>query len=172
MSEERGSPQIIDVQRLVAELKERVARARAAGGYSDDLSGLELEVLPPLAPTDGLAAGFDLAGGSARVRFRPELGFSSKRFIGLPITLVKKFFLRLIFFVLDDLARQTDAAVKRLESALAAEVAARESAARHAGESVKAEVAAREAIARDMHALSERADHIEDALEKLQRDRP
>ena len=82
---------------------------------------------------DGLAQGFDLAGGGPRVRFRPELGYSSKPVIGPVITLVKKFFLRLIFFVMDDLARQTDTAVTRLESALAAEVAARERADR-AGE--------------------------------------
>ncbi|MGH2922142.1 MAG: class I SAM-dependent methyltransferase [Gaiellaceae bacterium] len=173
MSEEKGSPQIIDVERLVVELKERVARERAAGAYGDDLSGMELEVLPPIG--DGLAQGFDLAGGGPRVRFRPELGFSSKPLIGPVITLVKKFFIRLLFFVLDDLARQTDTAVTRLESAIAAEAAARESTARHASESVNAEIAAREAMARDVrtiahdvHTLSLRADEMESVIDKLQ----
>ena len=116
MTEKSGSPQIIDVERLVTELKERVARERAAGAYGDDLSGVELEVLPPMAPPMGSRQGFDLAGGGPRVRFRPELGFSSKPIVGPVITLVKKFFLRLLFFVLDDLARQTDTAVTRLET--------------------------------------------------------
>ncbi len=168
MTDKKGSPQIIDVERLVTELKERVARERAAGAYGDDLSGVELEVLPPMAPPDGIAAGFDLAGGGPRVRFRPELGYSSKPVVGPVITLVKKFFIRLLFFVLDDLARQTDTAVTRLETALAAEAGARESAARHASESVEAETAAREATARDVRVLSQRADEVADAIEKLQ----
>ena len=166
MSEQGGSPQIIDVERLVAELKERVARERAAGAYADDLSGVQLEVLPPMG--DGLAQGFDLAGGGPRVRFRPELGFSSKPVVGPVITLVKKFFIRLLFFVLDDLARQTDTAVTRLESAVAAEAAARQAAARHGEESLKAETAAREATAHDVTALSRRADELEALIEKLQ----
>jgi SAM-dependent methyltransferase len=58
--------------------------------------------------------------------------------------------------------------VTRLESALAAEAGARESAARHASESVNAEIAAREAIARDVRVLSQRADDVADAIEKLQ----
>jgi SAM-dependent methyltransferase len=159
MSERSGSPQIIDVERLVTELKERVASERAAGAYGDDLSGVELEVLPPMG--DGLARGFDLGGGGPRVRFRPELGYSSKPVVGPVITLVKKFFLRLIFFVMDDLARQTDTAVTRLESALAAEVAARERADR-------AESAAREGAQADIRSLSHRADTIEGGVEKLQ----
>ena len=119
----------IDTEGLVAKLRERVAEERAAGAYADDLSGVELEVLPSeRRPQTGLAARFDLGAGSPRIRFRPELGFSSKPVIGPGITLVKKFYLRLLFFVLDDLARQADAAVTRLEAALSAEIAARERA--------------------------------------------
>ena len=104
----------IDLEQLTAELKERVDRARAAGAYADDLSELELRPIP-------------LAGGGAgpRVRFRPELGFSSKPVIGRVITLVKRFILRLQFYVLDDLARQTDAAIADVEARLAAEIATR-----------------------------------------------
>jgi SAM-dependent methyltransferase len=122
---------IIDVTRLVEELKERVARDRAAGKYADGVAGARLEVLPPLA------TGFDLDGGSPHIRFRPELGFSSKPVVGPVITLVKKVLLRLLFFTLDDLAQQSDAAVQRLQNALAAEIAARESA-------VSSEITARE----------------------------
>ncbi len=119
----------IDVERLVEQLKERVARERAAGTYADTLSGIELEMLPPEpSPEPALAQRFDLGTPGPRIRFRPELGFSTKPVIGPVITLFKKFVLRLLFFVLDDLARQTDAAVTRLEAALSAEIAAREGA--------------------------------------------
>jgi SAM-dependent methyltransferase len=167
-----GNPQIIDVERLVDELKERVARERKAGAYADDLSGVELEV-PPRG--GDLVEGFDLQPGQPRVRFRPELGFSSKPVIGLPITLVKKFILRLIFFVMDDLARQTDAAVTRLESALGAEASARELATgsletRLASQedAVQAESAAREAVALDVRSLSLRLDALDESLDRLQ----
>jgi hypothetical protein len=60
------------------------------------------------------------------VRFRPELGFSSKPVVGPAITLVKRFYLRLLLYVFDDLARQTDAAITRVEAALAVEIAARQ----------------------------------------------
>jgi hypothetical protein len=116
--------QIIDVERLVADIKKRVARERALGLYADaaELAALGLEVPPQAA----LARGFDLGGSGTRVRFRPELGFSSKPIVGPVITGIKKVILRLLFFVMDDLARQADAAVSRLEAALAAEAAARE----------------------------------------------
>ena len=41
------------------------------------------------------------------------------------ITLVKRFILRLQFYVLDDLARQADAAIADVEARLAAEIATR-----------------------------------------------
>jgi len=128
MSETPAEPEI-DVERLVEELKERVARERAAGTYADAGSGIELEMLPlEPSPQPALAQRFDLGTPGPRIRFRPELGFSTKPVIGPVITLFKKFVLRLLSFVLDDLARQADAAVTRLETALSAEIAARESA--------------------------------------------
>jgi SAM-dependent methyltransferase len=164
--------QIIDVERLVEELKERVAREREAGAYADDLSDVQLEV-PPRG--GDLAEGFDLQPGQPRVRFRPELGFSSKPVIGFPITLVKKFILRLIFFVMDDLARQTDAAVTRLEAALGAEASARELATErqelvteHQKATIQTESAAREAVAIDVRALSQRLDVLAQSLDRLQ----
>jgi hypothetical protein len=110
-----------DSSRLTAELKERADKERAAGGYPDDLSGVELET-----PSGSIVEGFDLRGGGPRVRFRPELGFSSKPVVGSAITLVKRFYLRLLLYVFEDLARQTDTALARLETALAVEVASRE----------------------------------------------
>jgi O-antigen chain-terminating methyltransferase len=165
--------QIIDVERLVEKLKERVARERATGAYADDLSGVELEVLPPQG--DGLAEGFDQQPGQPRVRFRPELGFSSKPVIGPVITGIKKVILRLIFFVMDDLARQTDAAVARLEAALAAEMAARERAEAHSRnaqaqsrEALAAEAAVREGLQTDIQAVSQRVAAVDTRLERLQ----
>ena len=60
------------------------------------------------------------------MRFRPELGFSSKPVIGPVITLVKRLILRLQFYVLDDLAQQADSAIANVEARLAAEIATRE----------------------------------------------
>jgi hypothetical protein len=114
MSEEPAQHPV-NVEQLMAELRKRVERERAAGAYADDLSGVGLQT-PPRA-TDA---------ASPRVRFRPELGFSSKPVIGPVITLVKRLILRLQFYVLDDLARQADAAIANVEARLAAEVAMRE----------------------------------------------
>jgi hypothetical protein len=116
---------VSNVERLVVELKERLERERAGGAYADDLSGIELQT-PRTGATTLIAQGFDLESSGPRVRFRPELGFSAKPVIGPAITLVKRFILRLQFHVLDDLARQTDTAIKRVEAALAVEIATRE----------------------------------------------
>jgi hypothetical protein len=112
----------VDLTRLSAELKARAERERAAGGYPDDLSAYDVE----RPPGDSIVDGFDLRATGPRVRFRPELGFSSKPVVGPAITLVKRFYLRLLLYVFDDLARQTDQALARLETALAVEVASRE----------------------------------------------
>jgi hypothetical protein len=92
-----------------------VERQRAAGAYADDLSGVALHT-PPRAEDPSVG----------RVRFRPELGFSSKPVIGPVITLVKRLILRLQFYVLDDLAQQADSAIANVEARLAAEIATRE----------------------------------------------
>ena len=115
----------IDVSQLADELKARADRERAAGGYPDDLSGFTLPE-PHETPTPSIAEGFDLEAGGPRVRFRPELGFSTKPVIGPVLTLFKRGILRLLRYVFDDLARQTDAAIGRVEAALAVEIATRE----------------------------------------------
>jgi hypothetical protein len=119
MPDERLKP--IDVSELASDLERRTEQERAAGAYPDDLSGFELETTP-----SSILEGFDLESRNARVRFRPELGFSSKPVVGPVITLVKRFYLKLLFYVFDDLARQTDTAIRRVEAALAVEVATRE----------------------------------------------
>ena len=94
-----AEPPVIDVERLVEELRERLAAQRASGAYADDLSAILLDV-GPVGP---------------QVRFRPELGFSSKPVVGPVITGVKQLQLRLLHYVLKDLADQTDAAIGRVE---------------------------------------------------------
>jgi hypothetical protein len=158
MPETPAEPEI-DVERLVEELKERVARERAAGTYAETLSGIELEMLPPEpSPQPVLAQRFDLGTPGPRIRFRPELGFSTKPVIGPVITLFKKFVLRLLFFVLDDLARQTDAALTRLEAALFAEIAAREGAQTDLME-----------VTKRHEALQSRLEQLEARLARLER---
>jgi len=125
MSEEPGR-RSTDLEQLAAELKVRVENERAAGAYADDLSGVELQTPGDETGTPSIVQGFDLAGRGPRVRFRPELSFSSKPVVGPVITRVKRLILRLLFHALDDLARQTDTAIARVEAALAAEIAARE----------------------------------------------
>jgi hypothetical protein len=111
------------VERVVVDLKDRVERARAAGEYADDLSGVELQKPEQSMP---IVRGLDLQGAGPRVRFRPELGFSSKPVIGPVITFVKRTLLRLQLHVFEDLAQQTDAAIARVETAIAVEAATRE----------------------------------------------
>ena len=102
------------------------------------------------------------AAASDRVRFRPELGFSSKRVVGPVITGVKKLNLRLLFFVLDDLARQVDAAVKRLGAALEAETHTREAAAERQTAALQTASDQREALEREVRALSTRNTELEE----------
>ena len=172
MGEDR-SKHIIDVERLVDELKDRVEKQRAAGAYADDLSGIELEVPPPAEPP--ISEEFDNAAPAPRVQFRPELGFSSKPVIGPVITLVKRFILRLIHFVLEDLAHQADAAIARVEAGLSSEAAARErlesefrSQSAAQGATLSAEIAAREGIAVDVKSVAERVAAIGTRLDHLQ----
>ena len=151
----------IDAEEIVAELEARVARERAEGGYADadQLAAMTLGTASHEGDPGMLTSGFDLGGTGARIRFRPELGFSSKPVIGPVITGVKKLNLRLLFYVFDDLARQADAAVVRLEAALAAEAAAREAVS----DALDAEAESRRAVQKELHALSERIAALEEA---------
>jgi O-antigen chain-terminating methyltransferase len=85
-------PQIIDVERLVKELRERVAARRREGDYTEDLTLVPLPVVTP------------------SVALRPHVATASSRPL---VGRVRWFLLRLLWPVLDDLARQTDAAVRR-----------------------------------------------------------
>jgi hypothetical protein len=113
-----------DPAKVVADLKERAMREQASGGYPEDLT--EIELASTATGVGTIVEGFDLQSREARVRFRSELAFSSKPVVGPAITLVKRFYLRLLLYVFEDLARQTDTAIARVEAALAVEIAARE----------------------------------------------
>jgi SAM-dependent methyltransferase len=161
----------VDVVALVEELKERAAQERAAGAYADDLSDVELT--PPPPPEAGIPSieGFDLQTPGPRVQFRPELGFSSKPVIGPVITLVKRFFLRLLFYVFDDLARQADIAITRVEGALTVEAGARQAVekdVRGLEARARVETGLRESIQGDLHSLAERLSQLETDLDRLQ----
>jgi SAM-dependent methyltransferase len=179
VTEARREP-VIDVELLVEELKARLARERAAGAYSDDLSAVALQTPTDAEEVSTAIPGYD--SDAPRVRFRPELGFSSKPVIGPIITLVKQFLLRLLFFVFDDLAKQTDAALGRVEVALAVQAgdlqreaqrldaeASRLVAATDLFDArVTAEAGAREAVQGDVKSLAERLAELHGRLERLQ----
>ena len=96
---------IIDVDRLVGQLRARVAERRAAGAYTEDLGAIPLDVTPrPPAVSVDLA----LANVSAPRLLRPFT-------VG-----TRRLLLRLLFVVLDDVARQTDAGLRALENAVRA----------------------------------------------------
>lgn len=104
----------IDLDRLMSDLKARVAARRAAG--DDDGDVLE-------TPFD--APGADAAGGLS-VRLRPETAYSSKPVVGRVITFGKRLQIRVLYHFLDDLATQANAALTGLRAALEAETRARE----------------------------------------------
>lgn len=137
MTEER-EPAPIDVERLVEELRERVARRRATGPYDEDVAPLDLDGPAPVAA----------------VRFRPELAYSTKPGVGRPLTVVKQGMLRLLVHVFDDLARQTNEALQRLERE------ARD-ARRHAEEAIEAERRERSRTDRDLQSLMARIEGLE-----------
>jgi len=95
---------IIDVERLVEELRERVAERRREGDYDTDLTNVPL---PGLAP--------------AAVAIRPGVGVASSRPL---VGRIKWVLLRLLWRQFDDLARQTNTAL-RSARAEAAEASSR-----------------------------------------------
>jgi SAM-dependent methyltransferase len=95
---------IIDVERLVEELRERVAERRREGDYDTDLTNVPL---PGLAPS--------------AVAIRPGVGVASSRPL---VGRIKWVLVRLLWRQFDDLARQTNTAI-RSARAEAAEASSR-----------------------------------------------
>ena len=165
MSDRRGSPQIIDVERLVNELKERVARERAAGAYGDDLSGSSSRC--PRRWDDGLAQGFDLDGRRparplpAGARLLVETGRRPGDHARQEV-LPAAHLLRAWTTWRDRPIPRSPGSRSRSRRRSAARESSRDGGykLRHSSD---AEIAAREAFRRDVSELSERADGIADA---------
>lgn len=129
---------VIDVERLVSELKERVDRKRAEGAYAEPFALRSPEhelVLRPAAPAQpALAAADGTPRPAPRISFLPGDRYRSpRRLVGAVISFFRRIVLRLAHPAVDDVARQADAAVVALharlewaEKAIAAEARARE----------------------------------------------
>ena len=103
----------IDLDRLMADLKRRVAARREAGEYDERLFDVPFDE--------------DLPGGAGElVRLRMETAYSSKPLVGRAITLGKRLQIRLLFHFLNDVVTQTNAALTTMRANLDAEERARE----------------------------------------------
>lgn len=103
----------IDLDRLMADLKRRVAARRMAGEYDERLFDVPFDE--------------DLPGGAGElVRLRMETAYSSKPLVGRAITLGKRLQIRLLFHFLNDVVTQTNAALTTMRASLDAEERARE----------------------------------------------
>ena len=103
----------IDLDRLMADLKRRVAARRAAGEYDERLFDVPFDEDLP-------------GGGGELVRLRMETAYSSKPLVGKAITLGKRLQIRLLFHFLNDVVTQTNAALTGMRAALDKEERARE----------------------------------------------
>ena len=96
MNEGRTGP-IIDVDRLVSDLQERVAARTAAGDYDDRL----------------LRTPFDLLSDTpvGTIVLRPEAAYSSKLVVGPIITRIKRALIASLFHFLNDAVSQANLAL-------------------------------------------------------------
>jgi hypothetical protein len=101
----------IDVEKVVAELQARVARGRQDG---DD---------------DAAIRGPQLTLGQDRIVLRPELTASTRRVVGVPLSLVRRALMRVQFQFLDDLVGQVNRAIDRERTAREGETGDREALA-------------------------------------------
>jgi SAM-dependent methyltransferase len=156
MSEKPPAPSepFIDVDRLVVDLRARVERERAAGRYTDDVDSLELRAVDDDADAAAESPRSAAPPTPPQVRYRPELGYSSRKLIGPLLSGFKRLFYRLFHYPLEDLARQTDDAVHELH------------AADQRSEHALAQIAERlELLARERRELGQRVDTLVNQLE-------
>jgi hypothetical protein len=111
MSEQHNGP-IVDVDLIVSEIRQRAAARRDGSEYDRSL----------------LETPFELIGGASegRIVLRPSTAFSSKRFLGRPITVAKKILVKALFHFLNDAVQQANAALAQAYAALEAESRSRE----------------------------------------------
>lgn len=133
-----GGP-IVDVDRLMEDLRARVASRRAAGGYDGAL----------LAEPFGVSGSPPSAAG--RIVLRPETAYSSKPFVGRVITGGKRAVIKALFHYLSDLVAQVNAALGRLS------------------ESVESEARTREGLEREVRSLEREVRSLEREVRSLER---
>jgi SAM-dependent methyltransferase len=136
--------QVVDVERLVEDVRERVAYERSQG----DGTGQELAVPAPAPPAYLIAV-------------RPETIVSNKRLVGPLITFVRRVMLRILALPLQDLINQMNTAVAGVH-----QVVGHESNVRQA--LIEGEAAAREAGERDLQVVKKRFDGVDTALNALE----
>lgn len=166
------SEQLVEVEKLVDELRERVEQERAASGYGEDVAGVGFEPAGEEAVADGAAS---TPPAVPQVVYRPEVGYSSRPVIGPILTGVKRLFYRLFQYPLDDLAHQTNAAVHQLhargdraEQAVETVQALRERIDTLANQLELAHRLTAESLGRDVQSLAERLAELEATQERLQ----
>ena len=171
-----GPPQhepLIDNERLVAELRERAERQRAGGGYAQDLAALGLEPssrgLEDAVEADSAT---EAAVPPAQVVYRPQVGYSSRPIVGPVLTAFKRVVYRLFHYPLDDLARQTDDAVRRLQTAVAVEAATRQASLQEVKDRIDTLVnqleLANRITAENVAALEQNLASLEEAHQRLE----
>ena len=129
---EREPAPILDVDRIVADLQERVTARRAAGEYDEQT----------------LRTRFELVKG--KVVLRPELAFSAKPLVGAPLTAIKRLLMRLQIHFLNDIVAQVNAALAADRAKLEAESRRRAT--------LEERVAAIEACLTELHGAPNEAD--------------
>lgn len=94
---------IIDVERIVEDIRERAAVRRAHGGYDLRIADARLDIRPD------------------RITLRPETAYSSKPVIGRLITGAKRTLIKLQYHFLDDVVSQTNRALEIARAQVKAE---------------------------------------------------
>jgi SAM-dependent methyltransferase len=146
MSEKR---QIIDVERLVQDVRERVARESLQGDGMGQQHDLLAEPVPPFQP----------------IAIHPSTIVSNRRFIGSFITFVRRALLRVLALPLQNLIDQMNTSLVGLQEAVGHERAVRQASIGH---EIAREAAARELAERDIHLVKKRFDGVDTALNALE----
>ena len=131
MTEHEPEP-ILDVDRIVADLQERVTARRAAGEYDEQTFRTRFELV------------------EGKVVLRPELAYSARPLVGAPLTAIKRLLIRLQIHFLTDIVAQVNAALAADRAKLEAESRRRAT--------LEERVAAIEACLTELHGAPNEAD--------------
>jgi SAM-dependent methyltransferase len=142
MAEDR---QIIDVERLVDEVRKRAAREATEADGMVQQRGVVPEPVQSFQP----------------IAIRPSTIVSNRRFVGPLITFVRRALLRVLALPLQNLIDQMNTSVAGLQEAVGQERADRQAL-------INREAAARELAERDIHLVMKRFDGVDTALNALE----